>query len=444
MFRLFLLSYIRKIMNINPQRSIESIIRQTTSQPFRFKFSVLYIGIAGVIAYLNGLTNCGPYAVPNFAMSIGGILLILLGLEWIESSQYPLKISTRIAVFLLITRIVLIEGIVALDCNGIALFLFPIIPYSAHFIWGGLTSSFLSLCYVLLIIWRTNLTGMLFYVNPGTQENLLAFSFAMLFVPLIASVIYRDDESRRNTEQLLTDLKISHLKLQAYTEQVADLAAAEERNRLARDIHDSLGHHLTAINIQLEKALSYQDRDAQETAQAIQDAKEAAANALSDVRHSVGTLRKAESEFSLRASLEKLIHGICDDTLRVNLIYEGSEAGYSRSTLMILYRAAQEGLTNVQKHAHASEVELTIELGENEATMILSDNGQGFDMETLQQSQSTQPPGFGLRGIRERLDLVRGRIALNSQSQRGTEIRIVVPKKSFSSSEQPESNSSWQ
>ncbi len=430
-------------MNINPQRSIESVIRQTTSQPFRFKFSVLYIGITGVIAYLNGLTNCGPYAVSNFAMSIGGILLILLGLEWIESSQYPFKISTRIAVFLLITRTVLIEGIVALDCNGIALFLFPIIPYSAHFIWGGLTSTLISLCYVLLIIWRTNLTGMLFYVNPGTQENLLAFSFAMLFVPLIASVIHRDDESRRKTEQLLTDLKISHLQLQAYTEQVADLAATEERNRLARDIHDSLGHHLTAINIQLEKALSYQDRDPQEASQAIIDAKDAAANALSDVRQSVGTLRSPEHEFSLIASLEKLIKGICDDNLRVNLSHQGSEAGYSRSTLMILYRAAQEGLTNVQKHAQASEVDLEINLGKTEATLILIDNGQGFDPESLQQTQTAQQPGFGLRGIRERLDLVRGRVALNSRSQQGTEIKVVVPKKPFSATGHPESKSPW-
>lgn len=430
-------------MNINPQRSIESVIRQTTSQPFRFKFSVLYIGITGLIAYLNGLTNCGPYAVPNFAMSIGGILLILLGLEWIESSQYPYIISTRVAVFLLLTRAVLIEGIVALDCNGIALFLFPIIPYSAHFILGGLTSTLISLCYVLLIFWRTSPNGMLFYVNPGTQENLLAFSFAMLFVPLLASVIHRDDENRRKTEQLLTDLKISHLKLQAYTEQVADLAATEERNRLARDIHDSLGHHLTAINIQLEKALSYQDRDPQETAQAILDAKEAAANALSDVRSSVGTLRSDEIKFSLVTSLEKLINGISGDSLKVNFSHKGSASGYSRSTLMILYRAAQEGLTNVQKHAQASEVDLDIEFGKDEATMILCDNGQGFDTASLMHPQSAQQSGFGLRGIRERLDMVRGMVALNSKSQQGTEIKIVVPKKPFSAIEQSERNKPW-
>ena len=65
-------------MNLNAQQSIESVIRQTTSQPFRFKFSVLYIGITGVVAYLNGITGCASSPVSNPALSIGGILLILL------------------------------------------------------------------------------------------------------------------------------------------------------------------------------------------------------------------------------------------------------------------------------------------------------------------------------------------------------------------------------
>lgn len=344
---------------------------------------------------------------------------------------------------MLITRVVLIEGIVALDCNGIALMLFPIIPYSAHFVFGSLTSSFLSIFYILLVFWRIKLVDSIFYIDPGTSANLLAFSFAMLFVPLIASVIHRDDESRRRTEKLLIDLKISHLKLQAYTEQVADLAAAEERNRLARDIHDSLGHYLTAINIQLEKALTFQERDPQEATQAIMDAKQAAADALGDVRHSVGTLRSAENKFSLKKSLERLIEGINNDQLKVKLSLHGSESGYSRSTLMILYRASQEGLTNVQKHASASEVDLDIHLGKTEATMMLCDNGQGFNPDNLVQVSSTQPSGFGLRGIRERLDLVRGKVALNSKSQQGTELKIVVPKKPFSLTEQSKDGQPW-
>jgi signal transduction histidine kinase len=430
-------------MNLNPQRSLESVIRQTTSQPFRFIFSVLYIGITGVVAYLNGITGCGPDPVSNPAVSIGGILLILLGLEWIELSQYPEKPSIRFILFLLITRMVLIEGIVAFDCNGIALLLFPIIPYSAHFVLGGLASSSLSLFYVVLIFWRIRLVDSLFYVDPGTPANLLAFSFAMLFVPLIASVIHRDDESRRKTEQLLIDLKISHLKLQAYAEQVADLAAAEERNRLARDIHDSLGHYLTAINIQLEKALTFQERDLQEATQAIMDAKLAAADALGEVRQSVGTLRSTENKFSLIESLQRLIDGINDDQLQVQLTHRGSETGYSRASLMILYRAAQEGLTNVQKHARASEVELNIDLGMDEATMTLSDNGQGFDPDRVTQSPSAQPTGFGLRGIRERLDLVRGKVALSSQSQQGTELHVIVPRIPFSLSEQSKGKEPW-
>jgi signal transduction histidine kinase len=414
---------------MNPQRSIESVIRRTASQPFRFKFSVVYIAITGAVAYLNGVEKCGANFPVNPATGIGGILLALLALEWYEYSRYDKNPSARAKSILLAARILLIEGMVTFDCNGIALLLFPMIPYYAHFAFGEAASASLSVVYIMLVFWRTGFSESFFRVDMGTESNLLAFTFVMLFIPLIANIIRRDDESRLKTERLLTDLEISHLKLQAYTEQVADLAAAEERNRLARDIHDSLGHYLTAIGIQLEKALAYQKRNPEEATQSIVEAKQAAADALRDVRLSVGTLRSAENNFSLAASVEKIIEGIRSENLQIEFSAQGSEADYPRSALMALYRAAQEGLTNVQKHSQASAASLKISLGKNEARMVLRDNGQGFDPEALE--KIPQSPSFGLRGIRERLELIRGSMSLHSQPQQGVELIVVIPRATF-------------
>ena len=127
--------------------------------------------------------------------------------------------------------------------------------------------------------------------------------------------------------------------------------ATEERNRLARDIHDSLGHSLTAVNIQLEKALAYWQRSPDESHQAIRDAKQAASEALQEVRHSVGTLRDPDSRFSLRGALEGLTERMNAQGLPIASTITGDESDYNRSTLVALFRGAQEGLTNVQRHA---------------------------------------------------------------------------------------------
>jgi signal transduction histidine kinase len=354
---------------------------------------------------------------------------VLLGLEWFEQNRSSNAPPKKIALALLVARMLIIEGIVLLDCNHTALFLYPLIPFSAYFAFGSLTSTGLSLAYVLLDFWRVVHGNSIWYLDTAAVSNLLAFTFVMLFVPLIAHIIRRDDEHRSQTEKLLSDLEVSHLKLQAYTEQVADLAAAEERNRLARDIHDSLGHYLTAINIQLEKAMLYQALNPEEALQAIRDAKQAATEALRDVRHSVSALRSPEIQFSLHSALEKLVQAINGGHMFIQLNIQGDESEYSRSALMVLYRAAQEGLTNIQKHARATYAELRVELGDQEARLTLSDNGQGFDPDILEKNSPTQvQPGFGLRGIRERIEMVRGRLALQSGPQQGTQLTITVPK----------------
>lgn len=422
---------------MSARRSLEQVIRRTTSRPFRFKFSIFYIGIVGVVTVLRSLSSCDQGSLLPSAMLIALIVLVLLGFEWLEQTRVGQAITQRTALLLLVTRLLLFEGAVALDCNEIALFLYPMGSYSAYFAFGSGASLVISFFYVLLVAWRMRLVDASWFLNPDAASYLLVFAIVMLFGPLVAHIIRRDDENRRRTEKLLSDLEESHIKLQASTQQVAELAAAEERNRLARDIHDSLGHYLTAVNIQLEKALLYQERNPQEAMQAIRDAKQAAADALRDVRRSVGALRETDDRFSLTTSLNKLVKEIDSDDLNIQLAVHGDEAAYPHSTLTALYRAAQEGLTNVQKHAHARQVNLTVNFGDQEAQLILRDDGLGFDPKILHQPKSLPQLGFGLRGIQERLDLVRGQLSLQSTPRKGTVLSVVVPRAAARSNTRP-------
>lgn len=400
--------------------------QQTSPQSFRSMFTLVYIGITGIIAYFNQLGRIESREVLWRNAGLGLLLILLLGLEGFEHRRYRDGTPLPIAIVLLMARMILFEGVVALDSSMVSLYLYPIIPFSAYFAFGSATSSTLSFVYLLIAGGRTWNLDNLWYTNVSTTSTLVAFVFVLIFMQVAAPVIKRDEQNRRRTEKLLADLQASHLKLQMYAAQVGELAAMEERNRLARDIHDSLGHYLTAVNIQLEKALAYRDRNPEEATQAIYEAKHAAEAALQDVRRSVSTLRDANVHFSLQHELEALVERVNGNACTVDLTITGSEAGYARPGLMALYRAAQEGLTNIQKYAQATHVTLDVHFGPSLATLHLRDDGRGFDPDALE--RAPVKPSFGLQGIRERIELVSGQMSLQSKPQQGTELSVTVPK----------------
>jgi signal transduction histidine kinase len=184
------------------------------------------------------------------------------------------------------------------------------------------------------------------------------------------------------------------------------------------------------VNIQLEKALAYWQRSPEEALQAIRDAKLAASEALRDVRSSVAALRDADDRFSLRAALEGLAERMAAQGLPVELNVSGDESGYNRTTLMALYRATQEGLTNVQRHAGASRVEIELRFDEETVRLRLSDNGRGFDPRAVEApGAGGSSGGFGLQGIRERLELVLGQLEIRSDPAHGAELLMTAPRR---------------
>ena len=236
----------------------------------------------------------------------------------------------------------------------------------------------------------------------------------------------RAAQDQEELETLHASLETSHRQLQASTHQVAELAATEERNRLARDIHDSLGHHLSAINIQLEKASAYKVRDPKRAAEAVDHAKRTVKEALKDVRESVSSLREGEA-FSLAESLRSLVERMNHSNLKIDLKQVGTEVGYPKLALMTLYRAVQEGLTNIHRYAQAEEVAIQLHLGKNEATLSVADTGRGFDVPAWEADFEGRQT-YGLQGLRERLNLVGGHLELTSRIGQGTKLEVVIPR----------------
>ena len=392
---------------------------------FRFVFSVMYLGVISTVVYFSLVARC---QVQIFSIETGVMLIAvagLMGLEQWERSHYDDVISLPVGLTFLGVRMVFVQAVVMMDCSGYAAFLYPLVPFSAYFSLGSRISNVVALGYVLFYFWQYRPLAV---SGTSGEFDMMIFAVLMLFMLVLARVIDSDERNQRDLETLLADLEASNVKLQLYAEQVAELAATEERNRLARDIHDSLGHRLTVVNIQLEKALAYKDRNPDEAEQAILDAKQAASGALKDVRRSVRSLRDAEDGFSLQAALAELVEGMGNGRFTIHYHFTGDESRYSRPVLMALYRSAQEGLTNIQKHAQATAVKLTVHLEEAEGKLILQDDGQGFDTTTLDDLAVDPYHSFGLQGIQERLELVRGQMQVVSQSEQGTILQITVPR----------------
>jgi signal transduction histidine kinase len=411
-------------MNPKPDPSFEP-----APESFRQAFSLMYLGFITAVIYFNLVNQCSSRFLLGNTTALIGILVFLLGIERFEHGRYGLHPPRNVAMAFILGRMALIETVALLDCSGFSAFLYPIVPFAAYFSLGSRWSKYLTGFYFALFISKAWLADPLWYANIEAMSNLLIITLLLIFMQVMARALYRDEANSRELERLLADLETTNRRLQAYAAQVAELAATEERNRLARDIHDSLGHYLTAVNIQLEKAIAYHSRSPAEAEQAIRDAKQAASEALQDVRRSVGALRNEADRFSLKESLQELVKGLGDDCCQIELRFEGSETGYTRLPLLALYRAAQEGLTNIQKHAQATQVVVEVKCGPDEASLCLHDDGQGFDTAMIEEWMAAPHGTFGLQGIRERLELVQGEMKLTSNAEEGTRLFVTVPKR---------------
>ncbi len=387
---------------------------------------LLYLGVLGVYSYY---TLSGVYTTPHPALRIILVLLALLPLiilDRLEYLYYGDKLSWRQDAMLMATRFLLIWLVSLTDGvehHGEDFFVLMGV-FTLTFLIGS-SYSLSGLAWMVYLIARVEgKSGPQPFDHEGDVIFHLVIFTGVFFIFYIAYLIRQERLSRMRAERLLADLEDSHRQLQAYAAQVAELATMEERNRLARDIHDSLGHYLTVINVQLEKALAFRERKPEEADQAVRDSKRLASEALQEVRRSVGALRSAPEPFSLAEALRQLVDNARTGHFTINLDISGDESDYSRQSLLTLYRAAQEGLTNVQKHAQASQATVRLQLNGGQASLSIDDNGRGFDPACLANGSSC----YGLRGVKERLELIRGSLKLQSVPGQGTALLITVPK----------------
>jgi signal transduction histidine kinase len=246
-------------------------------------------------------------------------------------------------------------------------------------------------------------------------NNAISFALTLAFVLLLVNAVLSERRSRQ-------ELALAHERLRQYALRIENQATLQERNRIAREIHDSLGHALTAQTIQLENALLLLPSNANKAIEFITEAKQLAYQALQEVSRSVSTLRADP----LRGkSLETAIANLIQDfRSRTNLIPDWKiclTSSLSSEISTAIYRILQEALTNISKHSGATQVNIQLQSKAGQLHLIVEDNGKGFNPE-----QNTT--GFGLQGMRERAVALGGNFQIASSPGQGCRIMVVVPQ----------------
>jgi len=252
----------------------------------------------------------------------------------------------------------------------------------------------------------------------GMFEALLSYSPAYLFT-MVFSYVTRDAlRAREHALALKEELEAANLQLRAQASQAEELATTRERNRVAREIHDGVGHFLTVINVQLEAAQTLLDSDPDRARAAVNKATRLSVDALNDVRRSVGSLRTDEKRPPLDKSIRQLT---ADAGVAVDVTVAGQPRPLSEAAHHALFRAAQEGLTNIRKHAHATRSWVKVDFADPTHTRLtIEDDGCG-----PQSEQSAK--GFGLQGMHERIELLGGRVQSGPRDGGGFSLQVEVP-----------------
>lgn len=245
--------------------------------------------------------------------------------------------------------------------------------------------------------------------NSGMQsmlrilENFLIMLNIIVFIMYMFVMILEEVNESKRVMQLNDELQILNKQLQEYASIQEKMGETKERNRLAREIHDTLGHTLTGLSVGIDAAMMILDIDSDATKKQLSILSDTARQGLKDVRRSVEKLRPdALERYSLQEALEKMIIDFeVVSKVNINFVCHLESLSFNKDEEEVIYRIIQEGLTNALRHGHAKNVFISFALENNKLLIIIEDDGVGCkDLEY----------GFGLHHMEERIKILHGKL----------------------------------
>jgi signal transduction histidine kinase len=273
-------------------------------------------------------------------------------------------------------------------------------------------------------------------LNTATDSAPIAISFrrqieigdfmaqSLVVIVVCYFVASLADQQRREHAQLEEASKA--LAQQAHVRE--QLAASRERMNLSRDLHDTVAHTLAALSVQVNAIGAVMAGEQAAARRELNVARELVKDGLENTRRAISGLRSAEVEtFGLSGALQKQVEALAQRTsIQAQFEMDCREPTLSDEAANTLFRIAQEALNNVERHAQAQHAWVKLACGEREqAVLTIRDDGVGFDVSDLDDdSDDRDADRYGLRGMRERAELIGAHLRLDSVVGRGTTVTV--------------------
>ena len=225
-------------------------------------------------------------------------------------------------------------------------------------------------------------------------------------------------------EELGDQLNAMSRQLEKVIETQNDLAASEERNKLARELHDSIKQQVFAINMNLGAAKALQTKDPEKASERIRLASQMTRDTLLELDHMIGTMRPLNlNDSDMLDDLEKMLENFKSSS-GIKILTDVSDVTKisDQDTAAAIYRIIQEGVSNIIRHSEAEKAEVKLDVNEVGIDLLIKDNGKGFDL-----SEKTKK-GVGLNSMRERAEALNGTFVVQS-NENGTILKVHIPRK---------------
>lgn len=258
-----------------------------------------------------------------------------------------------------------------------------------------------------------------FKFNISSISQMIFFLIINILVLTVALFAQHNKQEREKKDILYKELLDAHKKLKEYTVEVKRLSIVEERNRIARDIHDNLGHNMTALIMQLQMAEHYIKTDSPKSQELLINSIKTAKDSLSGIREVVETLRETRAIPATDKAIKALAEEFSVKTgIETELNINGKIINNQQASEAI-YHILQECLTNAVRHGDATKIWLELDYKNDSVTFNIKDNGTGAENLT---------EGYGMKGIRERVNDFNGSVEFKSENGFVIEGFILLPE----------------
>lgn len=379
---------------------------------------ILYFFISAILTFII-IFNLQDFWLPVF---LSGLYIFFFTVRHVIISANKLNLNIHILAFLI--DILLVFLINYYDAGSIAgMYYFIIIADVSYSFSKVISGSISVLCIISFLCERA------LYRAKHPQEGSLYLTSLYITGFILFYVIMRfikyEMTQRQKLSETMYQLKVNtkkledaYIMLQDASIEIEEMTVISERNKIAREIHDTVGHTLTTALIEIEAGEKLLTRNLELAAEKLMFAKSQIRNGLSSIRESVGMLSSGKELMELTTSLKLLL----DETSKHGDIFISYEIHdipkLSKQQEKTLYRALQEGITNGIRHGGSTAFVFRLQQENDNVLFFLEDNGKGCDKIV---------PGFGLTAMAQRVKEVGGILNIDSANQEGCSISICIP-----------------